>query len=93
MAEQTEPPPPHATNGDVAHASGTVAVTPKRAQVLVANPVLLARVLGFLGSKYAFTLGAFVCCWSVWLFMGKEEKGWRVLNRRVRVLVMTTGLQ
>lgn len=58
MAEQTDPPTqaaPAATHD--ALASGSVA-PPKTIHVLVQNPVLLANLLAFLGSKYTFGLGA-----------------------------------
>lgn len=63
MAEQADPPA--ARDDDVPLASSR-ASPPQRADVLVQNPVLLARVLGFLGSKYAFTLGASCCRIVVW---------------------------
>lgn len=48
-------------SADAAHGalvSGSVA-PPQRIHVLVQNPVLLAHVLAFLGSKYTFHLGAY----------------------------------
>lgn len=64
MAEQTDPPAATTTAVHDALTSGSVAA-PKTVHVLVQNPVLLANVLAFLGSKYTFGLGASRC--------GKED--------------------
>lgn len=53
MAEQSDPPVA-ATNDAIVDRSVTPAAS---SQVLLQNPVLLAHVLAFLGSKYTLALG------------------------------------
>ncbi|GAB9473295.1 hypothetical protein Gpo141_00010449 [Globisporangium polare] len=63
MAEQTDPPAATTTAVHDALTSGSVAA-PKTVHVLVQNPVLLANVLAFLGSKYTFGLVTLSKSWA-----------------------------
>lgn len=74
MAEQTDSPATPAAATDGALVSGSVA-PPKTIHALVQNPVLLANVLAFLGSKYTFGLGA--------LHAGKKKQRKRAKWRNV----------